>query len=75
MSHYDNQYNSDFKGTLDYILYTRDSLAPRALLELPSEADLGGRPGEGLPNANWSSDHIALMAEFSLVGGGGGGAG
>jgi mRNA deadenylase 3'-5' endonuclease subunit Ccr4 len=58
----------DYKGTLDYILYTRDSLQPRALLELPSEAEVGARPGEGLPNANWSSDHISLMCEFSVVG-------
>ena len=48
----------DYRGTLDYILYTRDSLAPRALLELPSDAEVGARPGEGLPNANWSSDHV-----------------
>ena len=66
----------DYRGTLDYILYTRDSLAPRALLELPSDAEVGARPGEGLPNANWSSDHVSLMAEFQVVsGGGGGGAG
>lgn len=58
----------DYKGTLDYILYTRDSLQPRALLELPSEAEIGARPGEGLPNANWSSDHVSLMCEFSVVG-------
>jgi CCR4-NOT transcription complex subunit 6 len=30
----------DFKGTLDYILYTADSLAPGALLELPEEAEV-----------------------------------
>ena len=33
----------DFKGTLDYILYTADSLAPGALLELPEEAEVNGR--------------------------------
>lgn len=30
----------DFKGTLDYILYTEDSLAPGSLLELPEEAEV-----------------------------------
>ncbi len=50
-------------------MYTRDSLLPRALLELPTEAEVLGKP-ESLPNANWSSDHIALMAEFQLLGGG-----
>ncbi len=30
----------DFKGTLDYILYTSDSLAPAALLELPDESEV-----------------------------------
>jgi CCR4-NOT transcription complex subunit 6 len=55
----------DFKGTLDYVLYTRDSLAPTALLELPTEAELTSRPEEALPNANWSSDHVALMVELA----------
>lgn len=30
----------DFKGTLDYILYTTDSLAPVAMLELPDDAEV-----------------------------------
>ncbi len=30
----------DFKGTLDYILYTTDSLAPVAMLELPDESEV-----------------------------------
>ena len=32
----------DFKGTLDYILYTTDSLAPVAMLELPDDAEVAG---------------------------------
>ena len=54
-----------FKGTLDYILYTTEALQPTACLELPEEADLG--KGSGLPNEHWSSDHIALMAEFQYL--------
>ena len=37
----------DFKGTLDYIMHTGDSLAPTALLELPEEADVKPRPSAG----------------------------
>jgi len=59
--------NKDFKATLDYILFTRDSLVPRALLELPLETEVQSRPNEGLPNANWSSDHVCLMAEFQVL--------
>ena len=29
----------DFRGTLDYLLYTTDSLAPAAALELPDESE------------------------------------
>lgn len=53
------------QGTLDYVLYTTDSLQPVALLELPDEAEL--RKSTGLPNATWSSDHVALMAQFALL--------
>ena len=65
----------DFRGTLDYILYSADALAPTALLELPTEADLcgGGERGRragvgvGLPSERWSSDHVALLAEFAYL--------
>lgn len=57
----------DFKGTLDYVLYTRDSLVPTALLELPVEGELTSGREEALPNSNWSSDHIALMVEFQYL--------
>lgn len=48
------------------MLYTTDSLQPVALLELPDEGEL--RKSTGLPNEAWSSDHVALMAEFAVVG-------
>ncbi|KAM1331467.1 hypothetical protein EV1_043595 [Malus domestica] len=48
-----------FFGTLDYIFYTAASLRLDSVLELLDK--------EGyLPSAKWSSDHIALMASFSL---------
>ncbi|KAK9806248.1 hypothetical protein WJX72_007236 [[Myrmecia] bisecta] len=56
--------SKDFKGTLDYILYTTDSLVPTATLELPEDSEVKPRPNSGLPNEHWSSDHIALLAEF-----------
>ncbi|KAH9614207.1 hypothetical protein KSS87_019067 [Heliosperma pusillum] len=52
----------DFIGTHDYIFYTADSLTVESLLELLDEDNL--RKDTALPSAEWSSDHIALLAEF-----------
>eukprot|EP00252_Welwitschia_mirabilis_P025063 TRINITY_DN7692_c0_g1_i1.p1 TRINITY_DN7692_c0_g1~~TRINITY_DN7692_c0_g1_i1.p1 ORF type:complete len:614 (-),score=96.22 TRINITY_DN7692_c0_g1_i1:751-2592(-) len=52
----------DFLGTLDYIFYTADSLMVESLLELLDEESL--RKDTGLPSPEWSSDHIALLAEL-----------
>ncbi|KAG2683254.1 hypothetical protein I3843_10G023900 [Carya illinoinensis] len=52
----------DFIGTLDYIFYTADSLTVESLLELLDEESL--RKDTALPSPEWSSDHIALLAEF-----------
>ena len=60
-------YTRDFVGTLDYVFYTANSLAPAALLELPSEADVRGSKGTALPSATMSSDHVALMASFQWI--------
>lgn len=57
--------SKDFQGTLDYILYTSDSLVPTAALDLPEESEVASGDGPGLPNEHWSSDHIALLAEFA----------
>lgn len=57
--------SKDFKGTLDYIFYTHESLVPVALLELPEDSTVQKTKNSGLPNEHWSSDHIALMAEFA----------
>ena len=55
----------DFKGTLDYILYSKDSLVPSAALELVDETEVvRSKAQPGLPNDQWSSDHVALMVEF-----------
>ncbi|KAJ3673918.1 hypothetical protein LUZ60_005910 [Juncus effusus] len=52
----------DFIGTHDYIFYTADSLTVQSLLELVDEENL--RKDTALPSPEWSSDHIALLAEF-----------
>ena len=57
--------SKDFKGTLDYIFYTHESLVPVALLDLPEDSTVQKTKNSGLPNEHWSSDHIALMAEFA----------
>ncbi|XP_010549782.1 PREDICTED: carbon catabolite repressor protein 4 homolog 1 [Tarenaya hassleriana] len=55
----------DFTGTLDYILYTADTLTVESLLELLDEESL--RKDTALPSPEWSSDHIALLAEFRCM--------
>nr|XP_029123569.1 carbon catabolite repressor protein 4 homolog 1 isoform X2 [Elaeis guineensis] len=52
----------DFIGTVDYIFYTADSLTVESLLELLDEESL--RKDTAIPSAEWSSDHLALLAEF-----------
>ncbi|CAL5423538.1 unnamed protein product [Camellia sinensis] len=52
----------DFIGTLDYIFYSADTLTVESLLELLDEDSL--RKDTALPSPEWSSDHIALLAEF-----------
>ncbi|XP_010524745.1 PREDICTED: carbon catabolite repressor protein 4 homolog 1-like [Tarenaya hassleriana] len=55
----------DFIGTLDYIFYTADTLTVESLLELLDEERL--RKDTALPSPEWSSDHIALLAEFRCM--------
>jgi CCR4-NOT transcription complex subunit 6 len=55
----------DFLGTLDYIFYTENTLGVESLLELLDESKL--RKDTALPSPEWSSDHIALLAEFRYM--------
>ncbi|CAH9100697.1 unnamed protein product [Cuscuta europaea] len=52
----------DFISTHDYIFYSADLLTVVSLLELLDEDSL--RKDTALPSPEWSSDHIALVAEF-----------
>ena len=56
----------DFRGTLDYILFTSNSLVPTAVLELPSDSEVVA-PNEQMPNGQYSSDHLALLSEFQYI--------
>lgn len=55
-------YAHAFKGTLDYILYpdSEEHIAPIELLEMPPESSLM----PSLPNRNFGSDHVCLLARF-----------
>ena len=59
-------YTVGYKGVLDYIWYTEDSLKPYAVLSIPDEAQLT-RSGEALPNPEYASDHLILSCEFCLL--------
>ncbi|CAN8279928.1 unnamed protein product [Cochlearia groenlandica] len=55
----------DFIGTHDYIFYTADTLTVESLLELLDEDVV--RKDTALPSPEWSSSHIALLAEFRCM--------
>ncbi len=61
--HFTN-YTERFKGTLDYIFYTSASLELLSILELPPLGDIAHHVA--LPNMLYSSDHLALKAEFAV---------
>lgn len=52
------------KRTIDYIFYTADSLRLLLINELPSADSIGVN---GLPNKDFSSDHLSLTATFSFI--------
>jgi CCR4-NOT transcription complex subunit 6 len=67
-------YTGTFHGTLDYIWYTPESVVATALMEVPDERTLfrtavDSDGVDGLPNTQWSSDHIALCTDFTRAGG------
>jgi len=48
----------EFKGTLDYIWYSKNSLSPLAVLDIPETGTL--REEVGLPSSKFPSDHLLL---------------
>ena len=74
-----------FAGALDYVFYSRDTLQPTAVLDaykLPKalvppgahEKVVGAMFYDLVPNRALPSDHIAMVAHFSLRGAAAGGA-
>jgi CCR4-NOT transcription complex subunit 6 len=61
-------YTGHFVGTLDFIFFTPESIVPVGTLEILDEARLLGDEFTALPNPRWSSDHIAIMADFDIRG-------
>ncbi|XP_061685926.1 nocturnin isoform X2 [Syngnathoides biaculeatus] len=49
--------------TLDYIWYTTDTLKVAAVLDMPSEKEIG--PNR-LPSFSYPSDHLSLVCDFSF---------
>ena len=59
-------FNGDFMGVLDYIWYTSDSIRVVGVSETPSKEEILTQKSP-LPNTNYPSDHIYLLAEFEVL--------
>lgn len=57
-------YTEDFKGTLDYIWYSSDSLAVLAISQVDEESQLTQETA--LPSSTRPSDHVSLVATFKF---------
>jgi len=57
-------YTQQYKGTLDYILYSNSSLKCCGYLKEPNETELSKEIA--LPNSKHSSDHVPLMSIFTF---------
>ncbi|GAX16175.1 CCR4-NOT transcription complex subunit 6 [Fistulifera solaris] len=62
-------YTVNFKGTLDYIWYSAQNLRPLSAAPVPDEERLTLH-GEALPSTEFSSDHIMLISDMQIIGGG-----
>jgi CCR4-NOT transcription complex subunit 6 len=51
-------FTAKFKGTLDYIFYTPNSLRIMAATSIPEEHEVRALSGEGLPSTCYPSDHM-----------------
>lgn len=62
-------YTANFKGVLDYVWYSLPNMRPLAVAPIPDESVLT-RHGEALPSTEFSSDHVMLMSDLQILGGG-----
>jgi len=60
-------YTGHYKGTLDYIFFSRQYLAAVAVLKVQEESVLRGPENEPLPNSQNPSDHIATVVDFNFL--------
>jgi len=60
-AHYTN-YTEEFKGTLDYIFFSADTLQVLAISQVDEEAQLLSETA--LPSSTRPSDHVSLVATF-----------
>jgi len=63
-------YTLNFKGVLDYIWYSVQTLRPLSASPIPDESILT-RHGDALPSTEFSSDHIMLISDMQIINGGG----
>ncbi|EPY26544.1 hypothetical protein AGDE_11217 [Angomonas deanei] len=59
-------YTLSFKEVVDYIMFSGDNLDVTQTIPIPSEAELSEQ--YALPNKNYPSDHVALIADLLMKG-------
>ena len=57
----EEKHEKEESRTIDYIFYRSKQLTPIAYLEVPTKTEIGPN---GLPSANYPSDHLALQSVF-----------
>lgn len=61
-------YTYDFKGVIDYVYYSHDSLVPLGLLTSVDPEYIKGNKITGWPHPHFPSDHQLLLVEFEVYG-------
>merc|ERR1712032_457958 len=59
-------FTTSFKGVLDYMWYSIQTLRPLSVSPVPDESVLT-RHGEALPSTEYSSDHIMLISDMQII--------
>ena len=59
----EEKHEKEESRTIDYIFYRSKQLIPIAYLGVPTKTEIGPN---GLPSANYPSDHIALQSVFLI---------
>jgi CCR4-NOT transcription complex subunit 6 len=60
-------FTGHYKGVLDYVWFSQDSLLPMSVVEVPDANRLQSVANSALPNAIYSSDHLSLCADFAVI--------